>query len=475
MVYVYYVLNGQESEGEIMKNFKKITAAALAAAMLGAAVPVAGMLSEPLGVTANAAGTLTEGDYSYTVNKDGETVTITKYNGTNTTVVIPGTLGGKAVTMIGNRAFESCTSLTSVTIPDSVTAIDSVAFAGCNRLTSITIPDGVTEIADAAFNGCIRLTSVTIPNSVTAIGSDAFGFCTSLTSIAIPDSVTAINYAAFHDCYALTSVTIPSSVTEIGARAFHQCTSLTSVIIPNGVTNIGTSAFNSCTSITSVNYSGTKAKWEAVTIGSSNECLTSAEIICTDGIINERKPDTSDSATSDPTTSTGVPGDTAGVPGETGTPDSSDKQETIAATLKNVDSKDGLSGAALEKQIFGDSGWTWAQVEKIEFTSDKLFSVRYTAVDGSAKTLGEKTDARAADDGIWNTAWTLDTSLMSKDKPSVTLLAKDGTADITAKVYIKKNAEKPSNSDQKSTGIALATAPAVLAASAVIAVSKKRK
>ena len=104
-----------------------------------------------------------------------------------------------------------------------------------------------------------------------------------------------------------------------------------------------------------------------------------------------------------------------------------------------------------------------------------MFSVQYTAADGTNKTLGEQTAARAEDDGIWNTEWTFDTSLMSKDKPFVKLIAKDGTADITAKLYIKKDAEKPSNSDQKSTGIALATAPAVLAASAVVAVSKKRK
>lgn len=180
-------------------------------------------------------------------------------------------------------------------------------------------------------------------------------------------------------------------------------------------------------------------------------------------------PETSKPATNDPTASTGVPGDTDK------TSDSENKQETIDATLKNVDSKDGLSGAELEKQIFGDSGWTWEQVEKIEFTSDKLFSVQYTAADGSTKTLGEQTAARAEDEGIWNTEWTLDTSLLSKDKPFVKLIAKDGTADITAKVYVKKDAQKPTNTDQKGTGIALAIAPVVLAAGAVIVISKKRK
>lgn len=168
-------------------------------------------------------------------------------------------------------------------------------------------------------------------------------------------------------------------------------------------------------------------------------------------------------AESDPTESTVIPGG------------SEKAQEILDATLKNVDSKNGIEGEALDKLLFGDSGWTWGQVEKIEFTSDKLFSVQYTAADGSTKTLGEQTAARAEDEGVWNTEWTLDTSLLSKDKPFVKLIAKDGTADITAKVYIKKDAQKPTNTDQKGTGIALAIAPVILAAGAVIVISKKRK
>lgn len=174
-----------------------------------------------------------------------------------------------------------------------------------------------------------------------------------------------------------------------------------------------------------------------------------------------------------PETSTPTPGGTDPV----SEPDSSTNEPTVLeATLKNVDSENGLSGEQLDKQLFGDSGWTWAQVEKIVFTSDSLFSVQYTAVDGSTKTLGEKPAQRAEDDGIWNTEWTLDTSLMSKDKNFVKLIAKDGTADIKATIYIKKDASKPSTgSDQADTGIALAIAPIAFAASAVIVASKKKK
>ncbi len=186
---------------------------------------------------------------------------------------------------------------------------------------------------------------------------------------------------------------------------------------------------------------------------------------------NTSEPTSSD--TSKPTESTVTPGGTDPV----SEPDSSTNEQTVLeVTLKNVDSENGIEGTKLDELLFGESGWTWDQVEKIVFTSDKLFSVQYTAVDGSTKTLGEEEAARTAAGGIWNTEWTLDTSLMSKNKSFVKLIAKDGTADIKATIYIKKDAAKPStDGDQANTGIALAIAPIALAASVVIVASKKKK
>ena len=156
------------------------------------------------------------------------------------------------VTSLGSRAFSSCSSLTSITIPSSVTSIGYNAFSGCSSLTSITIPDSVTSIGQYAFINCSSLTSITIPNSVTSIGNYAFKNCTSLTSITIPDSVTSIAYRTFESCSSLTSITIPNSVTSIGEYAFGMCSSLTSVTIPDSVTSIGSYAFDDCTSLTSV-------------------------------------------------------------------------------------------------------------------------------------------------------------------------------------------------------------------------------
>ena len=170
------------------------------------------------------------------------------------------------VTSIGVAAFQNCSGLTSVTIPNSVTSIDLWAFQYCSGLTSVTIPNSVTSIGVGAFRNCSGLTSVTIPNSVTSIGGNAFEDCSNLTSVTIPNSVTSIGVAAFQNCSGLTSVTIPNSVTSINGYAFSGCCGLTSVTIPNSVTSIGGSAFHNCSGLTTVNFNATNC----TTMGSSS-------------------------------------------------------------------------------------------------------------------------------------------------------------------------------------------------------------
>ena len=159
---------------------------------------------------------------------------------------------GESVTSIGDYAFYSCTSLTSVTIPNSVTSIGSSVFYNCSSLTSVTIGESVTNIGGYAFYGCSSLTSVTIGESVTSIGSSVFENCSSLTSVTIPNSVTSIGSSVFCNCSSLTSVTIGNSVTSIGSSVFENCSSLTSVTIGESVTSISSWAFWKCSSLTSV-------------------------------------------------------------------------------------------------------------------------------------------------------------------------------------------------------------------------------
>lgn len=260
------------------------------------------------------------------------TGTITKYNGTDTVVVIPSKINGVTVTTIGTDAFLGL-NITSVTIPASVTEIGSNAFADCTNLTSVnykgdwsnlTIQSGNPAVQDAAneqlfdfaftpdntaviviryegtaadvtipsrykgkpvtmidhaafFNSVV--TSVTIPDSVTSIPDSAFGFCSQLTNISIPNSVTYIGFSAFNSCTSLKSITLPSSLSTIQSEAFYNCGNLETIRIPVSVTSIGNNAFADCPSLMTVTYPGSKTQWDDITKGRNSDVLEN-HLIC---------------------------------------------------------------------------------------------------------------------------------------------------------------------------------------------------
>ena len=243
---------------------------------------------------------LTCKNFEYVLLED-ETAEIYRYNGEEEQLSIPEKLDGVHVTRIGDYAFAFCTSLTSVTIPDSVLSIGGNPFLYCSRLTDIFISPGhpyLSVIDGVLFSKpdnrlvcypcALTKDSYTIPNDIRIIGESAFISCSSLASVTIPDSVTYIGYGAFEGCDSLISIMLPDSITYIGENPFWGCGKLTNIIvspdhpylavidgvlfskpdnrlvcypcmlgkdsytIPDGIQMIGEGAFTSCKSLMSV-------------------------------------------------------------------------------------------------------------------------------------------------------------------------------------------------------------------------------
>jgi hypothetical protein len=176
--------------------------------------------------------------YNYTTNNG--TITLTGNNVSGGAVTIPGTINFLPVTSIGDWAFSSCASVTSIVIPNNVASIGAGAFYHCAGLTSVVIANGLTSIGDGAFNGCTSLASVRIPDSVTSIGSSAFYDCTSLTSVTIPSKVTNIWSWTFGSCPSLTGIYFQGNAPSFGSYAFYADISMTVYYLP-GTTNWGMS------------------------------------------------------------------------------------------------------------------------------------------------------------------------------------------------------------------------------------------
>lgn len=248
------------------------------------------------------------------------------------------------VTEIIDSAFDECTKLTNVNIPNGITHIGEDAFEGCSNLTSITISDSVTSIGNSAFKNCSSLEYVNIGNGIANIGFNAFYACNklkynefensvylgnsqnqyvvlvkvttkeitdfiindktriimyeafedccSLSNIAMPNKIVSIGSFAFNSCSSLVNIALPSSVTSIGSFAFSNCTKLTTITMTNSIDTINDCTFDTCTNLKTINFRGTKSEWRKISKYPTWHNNTGDYIIvCNDGIINKKGAD----------------------------------------------------------------------------------------------------------------------------------------------------------------------------------------
>lgn len=223
----------------------------------------------------------------FELNFDGESYSVIGIGTcTDEDIVIPSKYEGKPVTEIGEEAFYCVDTMKSIKIPNTVTYIASYAFEDCTGLTELILPDSVTAVGAQAF-WYSGIQSLTIGSGVEDLHSSAVLCCESLTEIvvsesnehyksvdgnlyskdgktfilyaigkqdtsfAVPDGVEVIGPRALSSSI-LASVTLPNTLKEIGSEAFHSCEKLENVNVPEGVTSIGLNAFQVCYSLRSI-------------------------------------------------------------------------------------------------------------------------------------------------------------------------------------------------------------------------------
>lgn len=205
----------------------------------------------------------------------------------------------QGTTNVADGAFEYCTNLTEVILPNSLRVIGANAFENCDGLQDIVIPEGVTTIGNEAFYWCENLKNVQIPTSVKYIGQDAFartpfyknaehwengalyaGSCLVTTNgsasgvLEVKPGTTTIMDGALKGATKLTGVIMPDSVTYIGEKAFYECTGLKTVQLGKGVSQIEDSAFGKCPELESI-----VVDKENKTYRTENNCLIQGDTL----------------------------------------------------------------------------------------------------------------------------------------------------------------------------------------------------
>ncbi len=160
--------------------------------------------------------------FEYVWNSDGKSLSIMECDVSVTgEIQIPAYHDGVPITGIDEYAFEYCSNLVSVVLPESITSIGAKAFYYCSKLETVEMLGDVTYIGDYAFENCVKLKSFDLSNDLQQIGIGAFLGCSSLESVVIPDSITAIGGNAFMSCTNLSEIIIPDTIVDVGYCTFN--------------------------------------------------------------------------------------------------------------------------------------------------------------------------------------------------------------------------------------------------------------
>ena len=181
-------------------------------------------------------------DFEYEIK--GNDVTINKYKGVDSRIIIPSMFEGKQLTKIGGRTFHNNADIRAVVIPEGVVSIGKNAFDMCVSLEYVSLPESLEIIDDFGFYHT-NLSSITFPKNIQKIGQDAFCFNENLTSVIIPEQITEINNYVFYSCESLSYVEFPENLISIGSNAFSN-TALTEISLPAKMKKIGYRAFMDC-------------------------------------------------------------------------------------------------------------------------------------------------------------------------------------------------------------------------------------
>ena len=150
-------------------------------------------------------------------------------------LVVPETLIYKGtwidVTGITPLACANCSRLTSVTMAEGIRQIGLGAFSDCTSLQSVSLPETLESMHDLVFYRDSALTHVDLPARIERLGAGTFAYCLQIDSVGMKGGLRSIARQAFYYCRSLSSVVIPASVEAIGEYAFAYCAGLQQLVI----------------------------------------------------------------------------------------------------------------------------------------------------------------------------------------------------------------------------------------------------